>query len=75
MVPVDPAGLKVWQPAQPADLKVAAASVAPPDEGGGAFASFFCWAIHLFQSAGFITMTMLRIWAWPMPHSSAQTIV
>ena len=73
--PVEPAGVKVWQPLQPALLNVAAASVvrrrttaAAPSRASSAGRASDS------KSAGFITTRMLRIWLWPMPHSSAHTI-
>ena len=76
IVPVARASASEWQPLHP-DVPVNSARPAatrprdPADDGSSGPARRFT---HAANAAGVTTLTELRMKAWPMPHSSAQTI-
>src|SRR3954453_20580247 len=67
-VPLEPAGAKVWQLAQPLFAKTALPEAPPDDEP-----SCFCWPFaHVRNFCEVMTCAAERMTAWPSPQSSVQ---
>src|SRR6185437_13236045 len=67
-LPVVPAAESVWQPPQGWFLNTAA----PLTEAFGEVVAFVWLLSHLSKAASVMTITWLRIVAWPRPQSSVQ---